>query len=295
MVKDEKKKEVASTGREMVLGGGFTLQPKTFEEAMQFAKLMAESQLVPTWFKGKPGDVLIAVQMGAEIDLAPMQAIQNIAVINGKPSIYGDLGKALMTRSGCRIEESDVEEIRKTNIARCTITRKDGRKTTRTFSLDDAKTAGLWGKQGPWTNYPYRQMAWRAFWFAARDAAADLLKGLAGAEEVGDYFDTTATVTTAHEEMPERKSASTAVQETPSATATQPTEKLEITIADVRAFKDSSFEVVDTEGRFYRTRDKAMAEKAKSNKGKTASMEHTGNGKREILALEIKEAVAAAS
>lgn len=50
-----------------------------------------------------------------------------------------------------------------------------------------AKTAKLWGKEGPWTNYPYRQMAWRAFWWAARDAAADVLKGIWGVEELVDY------------------------------------------------------------------------------------------------------------
>lgn len=56
----------------------------------------------------------------------------------------------------------------------------------RTFSMEDARTAGLWGKEGPWKTYPYRQMAWRAFWFAARDAAADLLKGLDGVEALVD-------------------------------------------------------------------------------------------------------------
>ena len=164
----------------------FNLTPQTLAEAMELAKLMAESDLVPKDFHGKPGNVLVAVQMGSEIGLGPMASVQNIAVINGKPGVYGDAGKALLLAAGCLIEEADIEEIRKTGIARCRITRPNGVPTERTFSVEDAKTAQLWGKQGPWSTMPYRQMAWRAFWFAARDGAADILKGLGGGEELRD-------------------------------------------------------------------------------------------------------------
>jgi hypothetical protein len=165
----------------------FNLTPQTLSEAMQLAKLMAESDLVPKDYRDKPGNVLIAVQMGAEIGLSPMASVQSVAVINGKPSIYGDAGKAILLAAGCAIRESDSEEIRKTGVARCTITRPDGQEISRTFSKEDAKAAGLLGKQGPWSQYPERMLAWRAFWFAARDGAADYLKGMAGFEEVRDY------------------------------------------------------------------------------------------------------------
>lgn len=164
----------------------FSLAPRNLTEAMEFSKLMASSELVPKNFKGKPGDVLIAVQMGAEVGLAPMAAIQNIAVINGKPGIYGDAGKAILLAAGVAIEEDDMDLIQKSGMARCRITRQGRPPVERTFSIDNAKTAGLWNKEGPWRSYPYRQMAWRAFWFAARDAASDLLKGLGGAEELVD-------------------------------------------------------------------------------------------------------------
>lgn len=165
----------------------FSLAPRNLAEAMEFAKMMANSDLVPKAYRGKPGDVMIAVQMGAEVGFAPMAAIQNIATINGKPGIYGDAGKAILLKYGCVIEEDDVETIKSNGVARCSITRR-GQVTTRSFSIEDAKTAGLWNKDGPWRQYPFRQMAWRAFWFAARDAAADLLKGLGGAEELADHM-----------------------------------------------------------------------------------------------------------
>lgn len=164
----------------------FSLAPKTLGEAMELAKLIADSELAPKDYKGKPGNVLIAVQMGREVGLSPMAAIQNIAVINGRPGIFGDAGKAILLAHGVIIEEDDVQIIKKTGMGRCRITRPGRPPVERTFSRDDAKAAGLLGKQGPWTNYTERQMAWRAFWFAARDAASDLLKGLGGAEELRD-------------------------------------------------------------------------------------------------------------
>lgn len=154
---------------------------------MTLAEMMAKSDLVPKDYKLKPGNIIIAVQMGAEIGLQPMQAIQGIAVINGKPAVYGDAGKGLLLANGCTIEEDDIELIKKNKRARCKISRKGRPPVERTFSEENAKVAKLWQKEGPWTNYPERQMAWRAFWFAARDAASDILKGLAGAEELMDY------------------------------------------------------------------------------------------------------------
>ena len=163
----------------------FSLVPRNLDEAFRLAEVLANSDMVPKDYRGKPGNVLVAVQMGLELGLKPLAAIQNIAVVNGKPGLYGDAGKALLLTAGCHIDEDDIRVIKERGYATCTITR-NGRTTTRTYGIDNAKTARLWGKDGPWSTSPERQMAWRAFWFAARDAAADLLKGLGGAEELRD-------------------------------------------------------------------------------------------------------------
>ena len=170
----------------------FDLSPQTFDQALEFSKYLASSEMVPKQYRGKPGDCLIAMQWGYEIGMKPLQALQSIAAINGKPSVYGDAGKAMLLAAGCEIDEDDTEMVRQTGRARCKITRPGRKPVERTFSLEDAKAARLWGKDGPWTNYPYRQMAWRAFWFAARDAAADLLKGMGGTEEMQDMAQSTA-------------------------------------------------------------------------------------------------------
>jgi hypothetical protein len=170
----------------------FNTMPATVQEAIKLSELIAGSDLAPKNFKDKPGNCYIAIQMGAEVGLSPMQAIQNICVINGRPTIYGDMGKALLLAKGCRIEERDIKEIRASGEAWCRITRADGkRQAIRTFSMENAEHAKLLKKEGPWQTDPYRMLAWRAFWFCARDVAADLLHGLGGVEEVRDYVDTT--------------------------------------------------------------------------------------------------------
>ncbi len=166
--------------------GKFSLVPTTFAEAMQFAELIASSDLAPKDYRGKPANVLVAVQMGANVGLDPMQAIQNISVINGRASLWGDamLAVCTMHRAWRGIEET---YDRSTGISKCVVRRANCAPVERTFSVDDAKTAGLWGKTGPWTNYPKRMLQMRARGFALRDSFPDALRGLSSAEEVEDY------------------------------------------------------------------------------------------------------------
>lgn len=265
-----------TVGKEISLTGGFSLAPKTLEEAMQLAKLMSDSELVPKDYRGKPGNVLVAVQMGAEIGVSPMQAIQNIAVINGKPGIYGDLGKALLLKNGCKVEMLNPEQAKKEGRGWCKITRPDGRTGEASFSIADAETAKLWKKEGPWTNYPYRMLNWRAFWFAARDAAADLLKGMAGAEELQDIPSESIVDTTA---VPQPKR----VSESPAPTnAEAPIEKVNLK-TDVKSEKFKLLDVVLDNGAIFavvegdkriKLPSASMGEEAKKFIGKTITFNY---------------------
>ncbi len=166
---------------------GFDYLPRSMTEALEIARMLSESTMVPKDYIGKPGNVLVAMQFGHELGLKPLQAMQSLAVINGKPGLYGDAGKALLLSRGCRIVERDIAGIKEAGyVAECTIHRPGYPPLTRTFAKENAVTAKLWGKEGPWTNYPERQLAWRAFWFAARDAATDILRGIPAAEELRD-------------------------------------------------------------------------------------------------------------
>jgi hypothetical protein len=165
--------------------------PANLTEAMQFSDMLANSSMVPKAYQGKPQDILVCVQWGYEMGLAPMQALQNIAVINGKPSVYGDALMALVQASPvCEdVEEFFENEGSPNPIAVCIAKRKGRKPVTVKFSVEDAKRAGLWGKQGPWSAYPKRMMQMRARGFALRDAFPDVLKGMITAEEAQDYPD----------------------------------------------------------------------------------------------------------
>ncbi len=159
-------------------GGGLVLS--SMQDAFIFAKAVLQSGLAPKSFQTAEA-ILVAVQMGAEIGLSPMAALQNIAVINGKPGIYGDVGIALL-----RAKHFEIEQTVDGERATCTISHQRQKPVTRSFTVEQAKKAQLWGKQGPWSQYPERMLAWKAFWWAARDAAADVLKGVGGIEEMRD-------------------------------------------------------------------------------------------------------------
>ena len=160
-----------------------TLAPTNMKEAMEFAGLLAKSDIVPKDYQGKPGNVLVAIQWGMEIGLQPMQAMQNIAVINGRPSIWGDAMIALVR--ACPAFEY-ITETQTDREATCVIKRKGEPEAVRTFSMEDAKKAGLMGKSGPWTQYPKRMMQMRARSWALRDVFPDVLKGMICAEEALD-------------------------------------------------------------------------------------------------------------
>ena len=165
--------------------------PATLTEAVTFSEMLSNSNMVPKAYQGKPQDILVCVQWGMEMGLAPMQALQNIAVINGKPSVYGDAMMALVQASPvCEdVEEYFENEGTPNPVAVCVAKRKGRKPVTAKFSVEDAKRAGLWAKQGPWSAYPKRMMQMRARGFALRDAFPDVLKGLISAEEAADYPD----------------------------------------------------------------------------------------------------------
>lgn len=162
---------------------GFDLSPQTFEQAMTFANMLAESELVPKDFKGKPGNCLIAMQWGSELGLKPLQALSNIAVVNGRAALWGDAVIALVRGSTlCEyVKESDDG-----HTATCRAKRRGESEHIVTFSMDDAKQAGLANKQGPWSQYPRRMRQMRARAFALRDVFPDVLRGMPVAEEVMD-------------------------------------------------------------------------------------------------------------
>jgi hypothetical protein len=167
---------------------GFT--PTNLTEAMTFCEMLASSNMVPKDYIGKPQNILVAIQWGMELGLAPMQSLNSITVINGRPSVWGDALMALVQSSPVYedIEEYIEDEGTPNPVAVCVATRKGHKPVTAKFSVEDAKRAGLWGKN-TWASYPRRMLQHRARGFALRSAFADVLKGMISTEELQDYPD----------------------------------------------------------------------------------------------------------
>jgi hypothetical protein len=174
---------------ELVVQPAKGLSLATFDDAFRFAKMVSASEFAPKDFRGKPESCLLAIQHGSEVGLSPMQSLQSIAVINGRPAIWGDAALALVQASAvCEYVYESIEGQGDNLTAVCECKRRGYPKPTSSkFSMADAKRAGLAGKAGPWTQYPERMLALRARGFALRNAFADVLRGLITAEEAADY------------------------------------------------------------------------------------------------------------
>lgn len=159
--------------------------PKDIDQAYRLAQALAGSQMTPKAFNNDPNKILVGIIAGMEVGLAPFQALQSIAVINGNPSLWGDGALALIQGSGLLV---DIEETDDGETATCRLVRKD-RETPiiRSFSNAMASKAGLLGKAGPWTQYQSRMRQMRARSWAMRDGFPDVLKGIGIAEEVRDF------------------------------------------------------------------------------------------------------------
>lgn len=157
--------------------------PSTKDDAWKFAQTFASSVFCPVQYKNKPGDVYLAMAYGAQIGLNPLLAVQNIAMVNGRPSVYGDaLTAIVMANPETEKYEDGYKDGGKT--AYCKITR-NGHTIEREFSEDMARKAGLW-EQNTWKKYPQRMLMWRAKGWAIRDLYADVLMGMWSVEEAKD-------------------------------------------------------------------------------------------------------------
>lgn len=175
--------QITKIGGDLAPSRPMGLTPQNIDEALRLAEIMAKASIIPKDYQGNPGNILVGIQWGAELGLPPLQALQSIAVINGRPAMWGDAVIALVRGSG--LMESMHEDIGDTS-ATCTVKRRGEEAESRTFSLEDAKKAGLLGKPGPWAAYTKRMLQMRARAWALRDVFPDVLRGVHVAEEAQD-------------------------------------------------------------------------------------------------------------
>lgn len=169
----------------------------SMDSLFRFSEAVFQSGLAPTSLKNAQA-IMIAIEMGLEVGLPPMAALQNIAVVNGRPTIWGDAQLGIVRSTGELEEFSEWYEIKGQKSNRnptefsedvtsvCRVKRFGFDAQECAFSVADAKRAGLWGKSGPWTQYPARMLRYRSRSFALRDSFGDALRGLLTKEEAED-------------------------------------------------------------------------------------------------------------
>lgn len=157
------------------------------DAARPIAEMLSKSDMIPKGFQGKPNDILIAGAMGARLGLDLFSSLAGIAVVNGRATLWGDALLAVCQQHPAWEDyQQSVAGEGEAMVATVTVKRKGQSAHTETFSVGDAKRAGLWGKQGPWSQHPKRMMALRARAFALRTVFADALAGFHAKEELDD-------------------------------------------------------------------------------------------------------------
>lgn len=180
------------------------LSPENSNEEWRVADLMLKSAALPSQFKNVP-QVIMAMQFLKQHGLPVMVAIRQTTIINGTLSIWGDLPKALVDRSGLMEEfeeflfDKNYQQINFENKnleaevfgALCRVKRHGFGSIEKTFLVSDAKKANLWDKS-IWKLYPKRMLQMRARSLALKDAFPDVLSGIAISEYDYDSIDATA-------------------------------------------------------------------------------------------------------
>jgi hypothetical protein len=189
----------------------------TIEKMNQFADILLESKLVPDHFfekgsdrkpdynKGKRASVVIVLLQSQQLGIPPLTGLQQIIPVNGLLSLKGDLCKTMIFSSGKLKQDSWIESESgdiESGTLKMTITaaRSDnGMALTRSFSIDDAKRAGLWvtdddlkgndgwkKKKSAWYRHPKRMLLYRCLGFISRDLFTDIIFNMYTTEEAMD-------------------------------------------------------------------------------------------------------------
>lgn len=201
MSEDTKNEIVKKPAHVGVSESGY-LQATDIEGRFRIARTLFESKMVPKSYTDAY-QTLAGMEFAIELGLKPFQGLRNIAMINGNPTIWGELPLALARKTGEleSIEEFLIDKqynrisLANKNLdaphwgAICQIKRKNNPMTEAFFTMDDAQRAGLLSRaSSPWVTYPKIMLARRARSQALKTAFADALAGTAIAEYDHNYL-----------------------------------------------------------------------------------------------------------
>jgi hypothetical protein len=161
-------------------------QPQVLAAQMDYARALAESNLLPKQYHRQPANLLWAISYGQTLGVDPMTAVQSIHVINGRPTASADLIAGLVRRAGHKLRVTGDDRQAVAQIIRAD---DPGFTFEVTWTWDRAVAAKLTGKD-TWKQFPAAMLKARAVTEVARAACSEILQGtIYTPEELGAEVD----------------------------------------------------------------------------------------------------------
>ena len=148
----------------------------TLEDARQLSQAIVASNYFPG--VAMVPQAMIKIQFGAELGMPPIASILNIHMIDGKPSMSAAMVAARVKQKGYRyvVLEAGNDGVTIEFLERDVDTRAWLSMGTSSFTMEDAKRAGLSGKKN-WQGYPRAMLFARAMTQGARMFTPDVFFG----------------------------------------------------------------------------------------------------------------------
>ena len=146
-------------------------------EQVRMAKALAPSDIIPQAYRGKPANIVVAIEFGQSMGLSPAESLYRINVIQGKPTMSAELVAAQVRKAGHRLRISKDEAAMSVT---ATIYRADDPEFPFSVTRDTewAKSMGLIGNPN-YKKQPLTMLTWRAITACAREACPEALFGVA--------------------------------------------------------------------------------------------------------------------
>lgn len=156
------------------------------QAAHRLAVPLCQTDFVPSHFRGNEHAATAAILYGAEAGLSPLQALQGIYVISGRPAMYARTMLAVTLGAGHEVRTMESTDVRAVVEAQ---RRGSSHVEKIVVTIDQAKRAG-WTSNKKYSTEPATMLLARAQSQACRRVAPDALLGMAySAEELQDEAD----------------------------------------------------------------------------------------------------------
>lgn len=177
----------------------FVREQLGFSKLMEMATMLSKSTIVPINYQNRPENCFIALDMASRMGVSPLVIMQNLYVIQGKPSFSGS-AIASMIKSNPQFKNVELHYIGQPNTdtwgAYVTAENVRTGKTLKggTVTLAIAKKEGWYQKTGSkWQTMPEIMLAYRAYAWFGRVYCPEVMMGLQSTDEVEDTLKTTPT------------------------------------------------------------------------------------------------------